>query len=295
LAATYHVIEYTGQVCEVHPYHPKYKPTLNVPVVKGVTTYDDEKSGMTYILCINQGLYFGNDMKHSLLNQNQMRSNGIIVDDCPAHLSPGNSSTHSIYFPNEDIRIPLQLNGCMSHFVTRLPTKQEMNSCQWLVVTDDAEWDPYSSKFNENENDALSRSVGKIRTEKILSSYNSNKLRSISSVFSLTATVEHAMISGVSTGVKLSVTAQELADNWGMSLSNAEQTLKCTTQHFIQSAVNPIEKRYRTAIQQLEYRQLGSELGRFYSDTMFASKRSVNQNACRQIFVNNAGFCYFVQ
>jgi hypothetical protein len=79
-----------------------------------------------------------------------------------------------------------------------------------------------------------------------------------------------------------------------VSLSNAEQTLKCTTQHFIRSAFNPIEKRYRTAIQQLRYRQLGSELGRFYSDTMFASKRSVNQNACGQIFVNKAGFCYFV-
>ena len=92
-------------------------------------------------------------------------------------------------------------------------TKQEMNSCQWLVLTDDAEWDPYSSKFNDNENDALSRSVGKICTEKILSSYDYNELRSISSVFFLKATVEHAMISGVSTGVKLSVTAQELADN----------------------------------------------------------------------------------
>jgi hypothetical protein len=42
LGATYHDIEYTGQVCEVHPYHLKYKPTLNVPVVKGVTAYDDE-------------------------------------------------------------------------------------------------------------------------------------------------------------------------------------------------------------------------------------------------------------
>ncbi len=269
LGSTYHVIEYTGQVCEVHPYHPKYKPTLNVPVVKGVTAYDDEKSGKTYILCINQGLYFGNDMKHSLLNQNQMRPNGIIVDDCPVHLSPDKSSTHSIYFPDEDIRIPLQLNGCMSHFVTRLPTKQEMNSCQWLVLTDDAEWDPYSSKFNEDEYDALSRSVGRNSTEKMMSSHDSNELRSISSVFSLKATVEHAVISGVSTGVKLSVTAQELANNWGVSLSNAEHTLKCTTQHFIRSAVNPIEKRYRTAIQQLRYRQLGSELGKFYSDTMF--------------------------
>jgi hypothetical protein len=27
---------------------------------------------------------------------------------------------------------------------------------------------------------------------------------------------------------------------------------------------------------------------------MLAAKRSVNQNACGQIFVNKAGFCYFV-
>jgi hypothetical protein len=290
LGATYHIIEYTGQVCEMHPYRPKYKPTQNVPVVKGVTAYDDEKTGKTYILCVNQGLYFGNDMKHSLLNQNQMRSNGVIVDDCPVHLSPDNSSTHSIYFPDEDIRIPLQLNGCMSHFVTRLPTRQEMSSCQWLVLTSDAEWDPYSSKFNDDENDALSRSVGRISTEKMMPSHESTELRSKSSVFSLKATMEHAMISGISNGAKLSVTAQELTDNWGVSLSNAEQTLKYTTQHLIRSAVNPIEKRYQTAIQQLRYRQLGSELGIFYSDTMFASKRSVNQNACGQIFVNKAGF-----
>jgi hypothetical protein len=57
LGATYHIIEYTGQVCEMHPYRPKYKPTQNVPVVKGVTAYDDEKTGKTYILCVNQGFW----------------------------------------------------------------------------------------------------------------------------------------------------------------------------------------------------------------------------------------------
>jgi hypothetical protein len=129
--------------------------------------------------------------------------------------------------------------------------------------------------------------------ESVMPSHESTESRSISSVFSLKATMAHAMISGISTGTKLSVTAQELADNWGVSLSNAEQTLKCTTQHFIRSAVNPIEKGYRTTIQQSGYRQLGSEFGRFYSDTTFASKRSVNQNACGKIFVNQAGFFYF--
>ena len=128
-----------------------------------------------------------------------------------------------------------------------------------VSLNQNAEWDPYSSKFDDDENDALSRSVGRISTEKMMPSHESTELRSISSVFSLKATMEHAMISGISTGAKLSVTAHVLADNWGVSLSNAEQALKCTTQHFIRCAVNPIEKRYRTAIQQLRYRQLGSE------------------------------------
>jgi hypothetical protein len=73
------VIEHTGTTCEVHPYHPKYKPGANVPLVKAVTAYDH--NGNTYILVLNQALYFGDEMPNSLLNPNQIRFNGIIVDD----------------------------------------------------------------------------------------------------------------------------------------------------------------------------------------------------------------------
>ncbi len=299
LGAAYHIVEYTGQVCKVHPYHPKYKPTKDVPVVKGVTAYDDVESGKTYILCVNQGLYFGSEMKHSLLNQNQMRFNGVIVDDCPAHLSHNRSSTHSIYFQEEDIRIPLELHGCMSHFLTHLPSKQELDNCQWLELTDETEWEPYSDRFQNDEQEAIGKrsimSMGRNRaSEETKDNYESNELRAISSVHSLKDTVEHHVIAGMSSGVKLSITAQELSDTWGISMSAAQQTLKYTTQQFIRNAVNPIERRYRTAIQQLRYRRLGSDLGRFYSDTMFATKRSVNQNTCGQIFVNKVGFYHFV-
>jgi hypothetical protein len=112
LGSSYQVIEYTGQVCEVHPYHPK-NPTLNVSVIKGVTAFDDEIKGETFIICVNQGLYFGSIVKHSLLNQNQIRPNGIVVDDCPVLLSPDMYSTHGIILPEEGVHIQLQLYGCM--------------------------------------------------------------------------------------------------------------------------------------------------------------------------------------
>jgi hypothetical protein len=56
------VIEYTGQVCNVYPYSPKYKPRTNIPIVKAITAYDSP-SVETFILCLNQALYFGNEMQ----------------------------------------------------------------------------------------------------------------------------------------------------------------------------------------------------------------------------------------
>ena len=73
-----------------------------------------------------------------------MRSNGIEVDDIPRFLaSKHKDSTHSIYFPEENIRIPLDLDGCISHFHVRTPTLHEVNNCTTLLVTShDIEWNP---------------------------------------------------------------------------------------------------------------------------------------------------------
>jgi hypothetical protein len=95
-------------------------------------------------------VHFGDDMPNSLQNPNQIRSNGVIVDDCPTHLSPNKSSTHSIYFPEHDVRIPLQLNGIISYISIRIPTQLEIETCTWLELTSVDDWDPYAS-FEENE------------------------------------------------------------------------------------------------------------------------------------------------
>ena len=156
IGATAAVIEYTGKTCDVSPFSKEYSAMQNVPIVKAATAYDDAVTGETFILIMGEALYFGDRMENSLLCPNQMRANGVIVDDVPMHLSPEGQSTHSIYIPDEDIRLPLKLHGCLSYLPTCLPTQEEIENKMWLILTNEIEWDPYASRFEENEEVAKS-------------------------------------------------------------------------------------------------------------------------------------------
>jgi hypothetical protein len=107
------VIEYTDQVCDVSPLTSEYEPMRNIPVAKTATTYDHPYDHETYILVTAQSLYFGDKLENTLICPNQMRSHGIEVDDVPRHLSIDGKSSHSIYVPAEDVRLPLVLHGCI--------------------------------------------------------------------------------------------------------------------------------------------------------------------------------------
>ena len=109
--ATAIVIETTGKTCDVSPFSSSYDALTNVPIVKAVTAYDDPFNGESCILVMNQALYFGDTMESSLLCPNQLRSHGVIVDDIPIHLAINGNSTHSLYFPTEDMRLPLEMHG----------------------------------------------------------------------------------------------------------------------------------------------------------------------------------------
>ena len=73
------VLSYTDRVCEVSPYLDEYEPMKNVPIVSaatGCTSY----TGESYILILNEALYMPK-LNHTLLNPNQLRHNGIEVQD----------------------------------------------------------------------------------------------------------------------------------------------------------------------------------------------------------------------
>ena len=87
-------------------------------------------------------------MKHSILCTNQARYNGLVVDDVPPMVDVTNSSTHSIFFPSSDVRLPQHMHGPVSHLHVRYPTDWDMDHYDHLHLTDgDSLWDP--SLFND--------------------------------------------------------------------------------------------------------------------------------------------------
>jgi hypothetical protein len=42
----------------------------DIPIVKAAVAYDDPNTGETYVIIINQALYFGEQLTHILLNPN---------------------------------------------------------------------------------------------------------------------------------------------------------------------------------------------------------------------------------
>ena len=46
------------QMADVYPYDKLYKSIEGVPIVSGATAWDDPASGQTYILVMNEALYY---------------------------------------------------------------------------------------------------------------------------------------------------------------------------------------------------------------------------------------------
>ncbi len=71
------VNSFTGESSDVQGFKESMPVEKNVPIASAVTAYDDPKTGETRILEFHQGLWFGDTMKHSLINPNQCRITGI--------------------------------------------------------------------------------------------------------------------------------------------------------------------------------------------------------------------------
>ena len=113
----------TGETVSIYGFDDDAPPVSNVPVGTCMTAYTLE-TGETVILIVHQALYLGKRHQGSLLCPNQMRQHGVRVDDCPVHLSMGMNSTHSIILQEDDVTIPLQLDGTISYFNSHIPTKR---------------------------------------------------------------------------------------------------------------------------------------------------------------------------
>jgi hypothetical protein len=97
------ILEYTNQVVEVTGFANSFQPLKDIPIVKAALAYDHPETGEVIVLILNQALYFGNQLNKILLNPNQLRAYGNIVNDVPKQFG---GSSHSITTSEGDLNIP---------------------------------------------------------------------------------------------------------------------------------------------------------------------------------------------
>lgn len=278
------IIEQTGKCCDVSPYDHS-RITRDVPIVLGATAYTYTVSGMTYILTFGQSLSFGNRIDHSLLNPNQLRSHGLIVDDVPKHLSYDHHSTHSITYYDKTFNIPLSIRGIISSFEIHFSSREELDSCEWInMTTHIVEWDPYSSAFAENEDEVLTNEFQKTNDSREL--FEVGLLSKSYDDYSVLNCIREMCASTITK--KDTLRAEDLSRTLKIGLQTDHDAIKVMTQKVIHNAVHPLQRRFRTMQQQLRYNYLGGTHGRLYSVTLISRLRSIRGNNVAQIFVNNA-------
>jgi hypothetical protein len=240
----------------------------------------------------------GDTMPNTLLCPNQLRANGVIVDDCPKQLVPPNRpSAHALICQDQDIQIALNLQGVTSYFVTRSPTVNEIETCQWVNLSDEHNWDPHSDHFQQQEEryDDLQEYHRDPTSRNIYSIYSAPDPSPLSTDMSEVLVVFDDMhlvnLSSTRRSNKTpSISPEQLSKIWNIGPSSAAKTLKCTTQKGIRNTLYPTEQRFWTKQAQLRYRQLSGRHGGFYTDTFFANYPTINGCKMAQIYINDLTF-----
>jgi len=302
------VIEYLDRFCDVSPFLSECKPLLNVPIVNAATAYHHPDLGELFILLFNQAFYMGDQVEASLLCLNQMRAHGgAIVDNCPIHLSPNHSSTHSIYVAEHDLQIPLQLDGIVLYIDTFCPSDDDLEHGTWVEMTWLTGWDPYSQDFLQQKEKAMSEdegyshcwAVNSVGTHQALSDV---VLSSVLPLLTPELLVEeldlrvaqvsytHSEIMTTKAGAhRGSIGTEELARCWNIGLKTTKKTIQVTTQRGKRNVVHPIHQRFCTCQSHLWYPLLNTTVN---SDTLFTTLKSTRSNTCSQVFVTDFDFTW---
>ena len=311
------ILQYTGKECDVSPYRDDYEAISNVPIVHAATAWQSPNTGQTYILVINESLWMGDKMPHSLLNPNQLRHFGTKVQDDPTSDHP-----LSIIAEDNEFCMELDMEGTIIFANTHTPTESELQACPHITLSSPHPWDPHTVTFPGCKL-TLEESVGKLRSVSAIYSHiednfaaeehdercimSLNRIQSrIASMkvtnFASKAKQEVSLVRDESldpgeTDVPImntfqssdrhtDVTPEDLSERWCISLPAAIKTLKKTTQMFLRSAVLPLSRRYRTD-RVFDRKTL---MGLWSTDTMDGRSKSLEGNRYAQVFANKAYF-----
>ena len=298
LGTNFVVLEFTGRMVDVYPYQSSYKPIENVPIVKGATAWDCPDTGVTYILVINEGLYYGSNLDHSLFNPNQIRANGIDFNDNPFD----KDKNLGIDIEGGPF-IPMQFHGTKLRFNSRSPTQSELNNCEKFELTSSLIWEPNSvilGKVNQVTPSLTAHDHNIFGDDEILCNFDKRLVMLKELVIGkMSAVIDDAADLHLDVPVRrtfvsnerhLRKTSEALAELWGIGPLRAKATLRATTQRGTRSAILPLSRRYR-ADRRYNVKRLD---GKFSTDTLYADTVSLHSNKYAQIYSHKCGFtvCY---
>ena len=316
LGANFIPIRMTNRTADVYPYDTSYEPLLNVPIVSGATAWTCPSTRVTYILVLNESLYYGTKLDHTLLNPNQIRHNGVDFWDNPYDKERALSIQ-----VDRGPTISLEFDGIKLQFESKVPTNEELNNCEHIEITSSVLWEPSEVTLGQATSKRVTNE--KRTVKKVGTLYNADHPYSHStsdsftyadpaSIDSIIHQIEPSMIdikeriikniqteryediparrTFISNDRHKGVTADNIAELWCIGKKKAEATLEATTQKGTRSAILPISRRYR-ADRVYNLRRLDAK---FATDTLYSEVKSLHDMKCAQIYSNKVGFavCY---
>ena len=150
------IIAESGNTASVHGYSDDI-PARNIPIVDCALMYQCPYTNNKYILIAKDALHVPT-MNHNLVPPFMLREAGILVDTTPKiHHDNPDESIHSLFFKDENLRIPLSLHGVFSYFPTSKPTDNDLQDDRHpvLMLTPLGPWNPHSTHYSRNEDNML--------------------------------------------------------------------------------------------------------------------------------------------
>ena len=315
MGTNFALLSLTRRVADVYAFDPNLPPTA-IPIATGATIYD-HPAGFPILLIIHEALWYGSHLNHSLINPNQIRSYGIPLWDNPF------DRDHPLAMePSPDVTIPFHTSGTKIYFTSRVPTTHELQDPNIIriEITSPVDWNPTRVSLSSIDSLPLATDDKPIpygphwktpapgdipahwyydptSDEALLHSTDPTMTYDMHPHdLQTVAQLDTALLdrptrrSFISHERHQRVTADTLADFFGIGLERARQTLTATLQKGTRSAILPLERRYR-ADRRFDVRHLH---GRFSTDTAYFPCKSLRGNIASQIFFEKCGFaaCY---
>ena len=293
----------TGDTCDVHPFSDHFDAIKNIQIATCVTLITTS-NGYSFILVGHEMLFFGADMERSLLNPNQLRHNGVVVqDDYTRYDEP-------LGITIGDVFIPFEMQGTTIYFDSRTPTDNEIETLPHLVLTRDEPWNPSEVELRpviiavagagtyqpqRYETDIVLSGVHTtchehtidkriIASARLTQRYRNEVDNELDKVDDKSLHGQVTINATTSKERHTKFTPETLSKTWKIGLDTATKTLQVTTQRGVRTAMHPIQRRYRVDHLDLHRTRLNTM---FHVDMLFAKTKSLRGNLCATVFTDS--------